>query len=129
MTKFMVQNLKEVKSMNVDAEIGTDIIEISRLRKKPLESNRSFYESIFSHLEIEHCKKFSDPYTHLAGLFAAKEAIIKSFNKPITMKQIEISWNASGKPIVNISNRQINNIKISISHSNLFAIAVACGFF
>jgi len=129
MIKFMVQNLKDVKSMNIVPEIGTDIMEISRFRGKPFESNKRFYESIFSHSEIKHCKKFSDPYTHFAGLFAAKEAVIKSFNKPITMKQIEIFWNTSGKPIVSINNRQIYDIKISISHSNLFAIAVAFGFF
>ena len=129
MIKFMVQNLKEIKSMNIVAEIGTDIIEISRFRKKPFESNKSFYELIFSDSEIKHCKKFSNPFTHFAGLFAAKESIIKLFNKPLTMKQIGISWNPSGKPIVKIKNNQIYDIKISISHSKLFAIAFAFGFF
>jgi holo-[acyl-carrier protein] synthase len=124
MTNFMEQN-----QMFPNIEIGTDIIETIRFRKKPIDQNQSFYELIFSKLEIEHCLNFSDPYPHFAGVFAAKESIVKSYVKPLTMKQIEIFWNVSGKPSVLIKSENHNSIKISISHSSLFAIAVAFSFY
>lgn len=108
--------------------IGTDIIEIIRFRNKPIEQNTSFYESIFSKLEIEHCKNNSDPYPYFAELFAVKESIIKSHIKSIIMKQIEIFWDEYEKPFVLIDGKKINTFKISTSHSSLFAIAVTCNF-
>ncbi len=111
--------------MTLKTEVGTDIIEIDGFRQKPLEKNKTFYESIFSKSELKHCKKYSDPYPHFAGLFAAKEAVIKSFIRPLGMRDIEIFWNAYGKPLIKIHNKKINNLKISISHSNQVALAVA----
>ena len=53
--------------MKPQISIGTDIIDIQRFRNKPLKTNQKFYNSNFSKSELEHCKKFSDLYPHLAG--------------------------------------------------------------
>jgi len=124
----MVKNPKKPKPVNFNLEVGTDIIEIVRFKHKPFEQNKKFYESVFSKSEIEYCNKFSDPYPHFAGVFAAKETIIKSFYRPLTMKNIEIFWNKYGKPLVKINKKRINEVKISISHSDLFVIAVSLTF-
>ena len=104
--------------------IGTDIVEVNRFEKKPIEKNISFYNSIFSHSEIEHCKKFSNPYPHLAGIFAAKEATIKCLGKPISMSQMYTFWDENGKPYINV-NKEQHSVNITISHTQTLAIAVA----
>ena len=107
------------------ANIGTDVIEVNRFRKMPIMSHHSFYESIFTNSEMKYCLKYTDPYPHLAGIFAAKEAIIKCLNRPLQMSHIEIGREKEGRPIVVIDNDNSYNIKISISHTRSLAIAVA----
>lgn len=111
--------------MTSKINVGTDIEEIQRFRKKPIGKNRTFYQSLFTKLELSHCLKYSDPYTHLAGIFAAKEAIVKCLGKPTGMKNIEIFWDDNGKPKVIINSRKLDNIDISISHTRSIALAVA----
>ena len=110
--------------MKSKISIGADIIEISRFRNKPIKKYRRFYDSIFTKLELEHCQKYSDVYPHLAGIFAAKEAIIKCIEKPLRMNNIEIFWHKSGKPIVNINSERIK-VYVSVSHTKSLAIAIA----
>ena len=56
----------------------------------------------------------------LAGHFAAKEAIFKTLDKEIELKDIEITYDRVGRPLCNIE-----NIEVSISHENDYAMAVA----
>ena len=125
--KSMMPNLNEIQT-EFEYNIGTDIIEISQFKNKSFNEHESFYKKIFTASEILHCRKFSEPYSHFAGIFAAKEAIIKSSNSTFSMKEIEIFWNGSGRPMASIKNKQEENIKISISHSESFAIATALSF-
>lgn len=70
---------------------------------------------------------------HLAGRFAAKEAIAKALGTGITeqvgWKDIEIVNDSSGKPVVILSgclNAKRNlSILVSISHSREYATATA----
>jgi holo-[acyl-carrier-protein] synthase len=97
---------------------------VNRFEKQPIEKNIGFYQSVFSHSELEHCKKFSNPYPHLAGIFAAKEATIKCLDKPISMSEMHTFWDEKGKPYINIIKERIR-VNISISHTQTLAIAVA----
>ena len=110
--------------MKQKINIGTDIIEVDRFRKKPIRKNRKFYSSIFTKLELKHCQNYSDIYPHLAGIFAAKEAVVKCVDLPLKLTDIEVSWNKNGKPLVTIHSKK-NNVYISISHTESLAIAVA----
>ena len=108
--------------------VGTDVIEVKRFRSKPLnDRNTRFYHSVFTKSEMIYCAKFSDPYPHLAGIFAAKESIIKCLNKPTKMIDIEIIHEQYGKPSAVIHRKRKNTIstRISISHTRSLAIAVA----
>jgi phosphopantetheine--protein transferase-like protein len=108
--------------------VGTDLIEIKRFRNKPLnDHNASFYHSIFTESELIYCMKYSDPYPHIAGIFAAKESIIKCLSRPIKMIDIEIAHNDYGKPIavVHCGKNKAIRVRISISHTRTLAIAVA----
>ena len=114
--------------------IGTDIIEISRF--KNLSPN--FINKIFTPNEINYLSQKKLEST--AGIFAAKEAVIKAFGASINkkfflrdLKNIEVLHDKKNAPIIKLNNRaldlskQINikKINISISHSKNLAIAFA----
>jgi holo-[acyl-carrier-protein] synthase len=106
--------------------VGTDIIEIRRLRRRTLKSNMRFYNSIFTKSELKHCLAYSDPYPHLAGIFAAKESVIKCSNRQLRMIDIAIQQERNGKPVaITHYNNKTIKIRISISHTQTLAIAVA----
>jgi holo-[acyl-carrier protein] synthase len=110
-------------------DIGTDIVEIKRFRQKPLEANLTFYNSIFTKSELIYCVKYADPYPHLAGIYAAKESIIKCSSRSLRMHDIEIIRCNDGKPVAVICYKKKNtNVKISISHTRSIAMAVAIIF-
>ncbi len=112
--------------------IGTDIIEIERIKKSA--ENQSFLDKIYT---ISEQKLFHNKnYEFLAGRFAAKEAIAKALGtgfKGCSPLEIEIIRKNSGLPYVNLyGNAKIifealggKNILISISHSKENAIAFA----
>ena len=106
--------------------VGTDIIEIQRFRRRPVKTNMSFYNSIFTNSELVHCLKYSDPYPHLAGIFAAKESVIKCSSKRLRMTDVAIVQDTNGKPvaITHYKNKLIKT-RISISHTQSLAIDIA----
>jgi holo-[acyl-carrier protein] synthase len=86
----------------------------------------SFYNSVFTESELKHCLKYSDPYPHLAGIFAAKEATMKCLDKSLSLIDIEITHDMRGKPsAVTMLKKKAVKVKISISHTASTAIAVA----
>jgi holo-[acyl-carrier protein] synthase len=110
-----------------DLNVGVDVIEIERFRNKPIGGeNLSFYSSILTKKELLYCTKYSDPYPHIAGIFAAKESLIKCLSVHIKMTDIEISHNGQGKPIITLNSRKERRMqaKISITHTKSIAIAV-----
>ena len=103
--------------------IGIDIVNVSSFSSKKYSENKEFYSKIFSNNEINYCIKFKDPYTHFAGKFALKEAVIKAINKKISLLDIE-TFHKNNIPQVKLKN-EINYSSISsISHENNVAVAV-----
>ena len=83
------------------SNIGTDIVDINRFRKKQYNENKNFYEKIFTKSEIKYCLSFKNNSEHFAGKFAIKEAVKnaqkgwrKVYWKPgygyISMKPVDI---------------------------------------
>lgn len=106
--------------------IGIDIAEVGRFRNKPLDRNGGFYNSIFTPREIKYCIKFVDPYPHFAGIFAAKEAVMKCIRIKYRMTNIEIRRDIQGKPTPSLrTKKETLNLDLSISHTETLAIAVA----
>ena len=104
--------------------IGIDISNIERFRKKSFETNKSFYEKIFTHKEILYCLKFKNSYERFAGKFALKEAVIKSLDRKINFSEIETSHLKSKPMIKLIGSKEKYNFLVSLSHENNYAVAV-----
>jgi phosphopantetheine--protein transferase-like protein len=106
--------------------IGIDIMEIKRFLALKKNRNGRFLTNNFSEAELDYCFSFRDPAVHLAGTFAAKEAVFKSLgNSGSLASVIEIRRDSKGKPSVWIKNRRQKSIFISISHTAQTAAAVA----
>lgn len=120
--------------MNNFQGVGTDIIEIERF-EKTLERTPQITEKLFSAKENSYCQsKGKNKVLHLAGRFAAKEAIVKAlgegFGREISFLDLEILNNEKGQPEVFFSEKlkqKFPNTKvlISISHSKTVAVAFA----
>ena len=115
--------------------IGIDIIEINRI-ENVLERTPRFLERNFTEKEIDYFNQKNFKSESIAVNFASKEAIIKAIGTGIRgfrLKDIEILRDELGKPIVNTYNNlreicikyNIKEIKVSISHSENYAVANA----
>lgn len=123
--------------MNI--RIGTDIIEISRIKKSIEDTDNKFIERIYTNKEIEYCEsRKSQKYQHYAVRFAGKEAVFKAISSmlknkfEIDWKDIEILNDSSGRPYVNILKSKISdkiNIDISLSHCKEYALATVIVLF
>ena len=117
--------------------IGTDIVEVERIRK--LDSLEKFADKILSLNELEVFKSQIDEkkVTFLAKQFAAKEAVSKALGtgigKDIRFNQIEILRNSDGKPYLNhdgmittiFNDLGITKTHVSLSDEKEYAIAFA----
>ena len=64
--------------------VGTDIVEIERIKKAIERKEEKFLESIYTNREIEYCEaRKLQKYQSYAARFAAKEAIYKALSKYI----------------------------------------------
>lgn len=107
---------------------GVDITEVSRLRKAVEKWGDSFLLRIFTKGELENAKTRGSLYQHLAGRFAAKEAIFKALGDPkLNWKEVEILNDKEGKPCCSIRNAKAKGIEVllSISHVKNYATAFA----
>lgn len=119
--------------------IGTDIVEIDRIRGLLERHGDAFLERCFTPEERNFAARFRDPAVRYAGRWAAKEAVVKvlgtGFVKGITFQDIEVLPLHTGEPVVSLcgqaatraASRQIGSVLISISHAQQFATATAIG--
>ncbi len=106
--------------------IGTDIIEIDRIRQAIDRLGQNFVDRLFTKGEQEYCRKYQDPAPHYAARFAAKEAIVKALGTGLrgglSWTDIEIIRDESGRPTGRVNGREL---LISMSHCKEHATAVA----
>lgn len=106
--------------------IGIDIIFVKKFKKIKV-TDYDFWNKFYTPKEWQYCFSNSGYYNHLAGIFAAKEAIIKSYGKVKIddHSHIEILHKATGEPYCKINGAIKKKIQISISHSHEYATAIA----
>jgi len=107
---------------------GVDITEVRRIRQAVEKWGEDFLNRIFTKEEIRNAKTKISLYQHLAGRFAAKEAIFKAVgDNQLSWQDIQIHNDEVGKPIcifLNGRGKDIN-VVISISHVKTYAVANA----
>ncbi len=113
-----------------DIFIGTDIVEVSRIDSSINTSGKRFLNRIYTDIEQKYCDSKSNPSIHYAGRFAAKEAVMKALKssghyEPIPFTSIDVHSKNNGEPVVILSSGYKGKCRVSISHTDTFAIASA----
>lgn len=116
--------------------VGTDILDIQKI--KPLDDNYTdpFFLKTFSALERDLAAARPDPDIYYATRFAAKEAVFKSLRldgNRVRLNEIEIISNSLGAPEVQLrgnlkqiaEQKQIIKINLSLSWDGQYALAFA----
>jgi holo-[acyl-carrier protein] synthase len=117
--------------------IGTDFIEVQRIRDSLHKSGERLLDRILTPKEREYVSEKKDPAPFVAARFAAKEAILKALGtglaQGIHWTDMEVLRDALGAPSVELSGRAaeiaeekgIERIHISLSHTEMGALAFA----
>ncbi len=119
---------------------GIDIVETSRVKRLVDEHGQRFLDRCFTPGEQAYCAKNQKRYyEHLAGRFAAKEAVLKvlgtGWRGGIQWTDIEILKEPSGQPKIHLtgecariaSELGIVRWHVSLSHIETHATASAIG--
>lgn len=106
--------------------IGTDIVDIERIRKACLK--QAFFEKNFSPRENEFFAKKKDCTESVAANFAAKEAFVKALGVGIfggiALRDIEVLRNPAGKPYIVLHQPGWDKkVHVSLSHESAYAVA------
>ena len=123
--------------MNNIFGIGTDIVDIARIRKL-LVKNRKFKNRIFSTQEIKYCESKVNKISSYSKRFAAKEAFAKALGvgirKGVSFNEISIINNKNGAPFIELSGKtktitkkitkKKNKIYLSLSDEKKYALAM-----
>lgn len=104
--------------------VGIDLVDVNEFRSMVKKGGMTFLRRCFHESELEN-----KSVEHLAGIYAAKEAVIKALTLSAgSWKKIEIHKAESGRPYVFAVGgmEECDSISVSISHSG--GHAVACAF-
>jgi holo-[acyl-carrier protein] synthase len=108
--------------------LGIDLIEIERL-EAALARHPRLADRLFTAAEIEYASRRRRPGRHLAGRFAAKEAVVKALRLEgaFGLADVEV---VGSPPVVRLSGRAAaaadgRQVEVSITHSRELAAAVA----
>jgi holo-[acyl-carrier protein] synthase len=119
----------------VQHHIGTDIIEIGRVRQAIERYGDRFLRRVYTEAEL---KSYGHRPHSLAASFAGKEAVMKVLGtgaRGVGWRDIETLFHPSGKPHVRLisgaakaaARLGIKEIDISLSHCKEYAVATAIG--
>tara|TARA_B100000029_G_C17531290_1_gene943329 strand:- start:231 stop:623 length:393 start_codon:yes stop_codon:yes gene_type:complete len=104
--------------------IGTDIINIKRIKSSLKKGGDNFKRKIFSKDEITYCERKKNPSAFYAKRFAAKEAFAKALGtgirKGVSLKDIEVFNDSKGKPSIKLKGSTSNLLKKKIKKNNYF---------
>ncbi|HUS93177.1 MAG TPA: holo-ACP synthase [Phycisphaerae bacterium] len=118
---------------------GVDLVDCARLAEVIERHGERFLSRVFTEAELAYCRGRKRQIEHLAGRFAAKEAVLKvlgtGWRRGISWRDIEVTNAPSGQPRVALSGEcarvaeglGIRTVLVSISHISTHAIASALG--
>jgi holo-[acyl-carrier protein] synthase len=116
---------------------GIDMVDCRRMEEMKDRYGERFLRRVFTPAELAYCLGRKRQIEHLAGRFAAKEAVLKvlgtGWRQGINWTDVEVVNEPSGQPRVRLAGRcrqladerNIADILVSISHIETHAIASA----
>jgi holo-[acyl-carrier protein] synthase len=115
--------------------VGTDVVEIDRVRRVLKRFPRRFLERVYTPVEVAVCR---GRIHELAARFAAKEAAMKALGtgtRGLAWREIEILPNRRGKPLLYLYGRAreraeeigLRSLDVSLSHTRQHALAIVVG--
>jgi holo-[acyl-carrier protein] synthase len=115
--------------------LGTDLVEIDRFRLA-MERRARLPERLFSDDERAYAFRYNDPVPRFAVRFAAKEAVMKALGVGLgafKLRDVEVLRKRGGAPVVGLhgkavvlaDERGVTGWHLSLTHSDLMAMAVA----
>lgn len=116
---------------------GIDLVEFGRMERLLERHQQRVLERVFTQREQADAQGLRNRLERLAGRFAAKEAVMKligiGWREGVAWTDVEVVNDALGRPVVNLSGRLkelarqrgIEQITLSITHTDRFAIASA----
>ncbi|CBF87553.1 fatty acid synthase subunit fasA [Aspergillus nidulans FGSC A4] len=136
-TKAVIESLAKAHATE-NSKIGVDVESIDSINI----SNETFIERNFTASEQQYCQNAPSPQSSFAGRWSAKEAVFKSLGvcskgAGAPLKDIEIENDSNGAPTVKLhgvaaeaaKEAGVKHISVSISHSDMQAVAVAISQF
>jgi holo-[acyl-carrier protein] synthase len=117
------------------AGLGTDIVEIGRIKEMLEKHRNSFIHHILTEQELAEAESRKDFSAYCAGRWAAKEALSKALGCGIgehcSWKDIRILNGGKGRPDIQLCGKAfetaeklgVNSIHLSISHEKQYAVA------
>lgn len=118
---------------------GVDLVDCQRLAEAIERHGRRFLERVYTPHELAYSQGKKRELEHLAGRFAAKEAVLKvlgtGWSNGIAWTDIEVRNDLAGRPEIVLQGRcaeiaaqqGLVKILVSISHIATHAIASAIG--
>ncbi len=110
---------------------GVDVVELKRFAMAIRRGGRAFMRRVFTAQEEAYAR--ARPRTmllHLAGRFAAKEAVIKAVSqidpsRRLGMGQVEVRNDRLGRPHIVLRDGRRRRLKVYVSLSHVNTVAVA----
>jgi phosphopantetheine--protein transferase-like protein len=105
--------------------VGIDCVDVNRFLEFKTNKDHPFLKKVFFEDELHYCFSYQNVEVHLAGFFALKEATSKALGVNLyPFAEIEVKHNKDGAPEVWNKGKKLD-IKVSISHTNSVAVAIA----
>ncbi|MEL6741318.1 MAG: holo-ACP synthase [Planctomycetota bacterium] len=116
---------------------GIDIVDVARVAQIVERHGAHLTERVFTQAELDYARRGKRTMEHLAGRFAAKEAVLKAlgtgWTKGIGWTDVEVVLEPSGRPTAALHGRAaeiasdlgITAWSLSLSHTDTSAVASA----
>lgn len=115
--------------------VGVDLVKVPRIRAALERWGDRFLTRVFTERERTYATRRREPAPHLAGRFAAKEAVFKALGVGLRLgvrwREVEVVNNARGKPELVLTGQTkrlsetlgVTATHMSLSHDSDYAIA------
>lgn len=122
---------KRARTARVRLGCGVDVVDLPRFRRTLKRGGDAFLRRVFTPQEIAYAKaRRRTTLLHLAGRFAAKEAVIKALSqidprRILAMNQVEVRNDRWGRPHILLHDKRSPGITAHVSLSHVDTVAVA----